>query len=127
MTGFWVYMLFIVLLIPAIMLVFGRRFSKRAPKKINYLFGYRTGRSMKNQETWEFAHHLIGRLWLRTGVVLMPVSAAAMAAVAGRDTDTVSVWGTIAVLVQTVILVLTVIPVERALKKNFDETGQRRQ
>lgn len=42
-------MLLSVLLIPVIMLIFGTIFSKTAPKDINYIFGYRTTRSMKNE------------------------------------------------------------------------------
>ena len=57
--GFWIYMLCMGLLIPAIMLVMGRYFMKSAPKEINYIFGYRTNMSMKNRDTWEFAHKYI--------------------------------------------------------------------
>ena len=127
MTGLWVYMFFVVLLVPAVMLVFGRLFSKRTPKNINYIFGYRTGRSMKNQETWEFAHRILGRVWMYMGAVLLPLSAAAMLMLLGRDSDTVGIWSTGFVCVQTVLLVLTFVPVERALIKTFDENGQRRQ
>lgn len=72
--GFWIYMLLMCLLIPAIMLLFGIRFSKRAPKDINYIFGYRTSRSMKSKESWEFAHKYIGRIWFICGLVLLPLS-----------------------------------------------------
>ena len=50
-VGFWVFMLIMVLLIPIIMITFGKLFSKKAPKDINYTFGYRTKRSMMNMET----------------------------------------------------------------------------
>ena len=45
--GFWIYMLIMDLLIPIIMILFGQAFLKKAPKEINYVFGYRTSRSMK--------------------------------------------------------------------------------
>ena len=54
--GFWFFMLAMGLLLPAIMILFGAVFTKAAPKKINYIFGYRTVMSMKNRDTWEFAH-----------------------------------------------------------------------
>lgn len=38
--GFWIFVLIMVLLIPVTMIVFGRLFSKAAPKEINYMFGY---------------------------------------------------------------------------------------
>ena len=44
------------LMIPLIMIVFGKVFLKNPPKEINLIYGYRTGRSMKNKDTWNFAH-----------------------------------------------------------------------
>lgn len=56
---FWVFMLVMSILIPTIMVAFGRRFRKAAPDKINRVFGYRTKRSMMNKKTWEFASEYI--------------------------------------------------------------------
>ena len=50
-------MLVMNLLIPATMAGFGRAFLKKAPGKINYAFGYRTSMSMKNKDTWDYAHN----------------------------------------------------------------------
>ena len=63
-------------LIPALMLLFGWLFLRRPPRRINSIYGYRTARSMQNQETWEFAHRVGGRVWLRTGAVLLAGAAA---------------------------------------------------
>ena len=60
-------MLAMDLIIPLSMIFLGKYFSKRAPKEINMLFGYRTTRSTKNQDTWQFAHHFFGRLWYKMG------------------------------------------------------------
>ena len=54
--AFWLFYGAMNLLIPAIMLFFGTRFQRRSPEKINHIYGYRTARSMRNQETWKFAH-----------------------------------------------------------------------
>ena len=54
--GFWLFCTVCGLLIPAVMLFFGQRFLNKPPKKINSLYGYRTSRSMKNQQTWDCAH-----------------------------------------------------------------------
>lgn len=53
--GFWIFMLIMDLLIPFTMIGFGKMFLKKAPDQINYVFGYRTSMSMKNQDTWVFA------------------------------------------------------------------------
>lgn len=39
------------------------------PKKINYLYGYRTARSMKNIENWNFAQKLSSKLLMIIGIV----------------------------------------------------------
>ena len=54
--GIWFMMLGFNLLIPAIMLGAGKLFLKKAPKDIYWIFGYRTTMSMKNADTWAFAH-----------------------------------------------------------------------
>ena len=53
--GFWIFMLIMDLLIPFTMIGFGKMFLKKAPDQINYVFGYRTSMSMKNQDTWVIA------------------------------------------------------------------------
>ena len=72
--GFWIFMMVMELLIPLIMIIFGKYFSKKSPKEINYLFGYRTSMSMKNKDTWEFAHKYCGKLWLKIGWIMFVVS-----------------------------------------------------
>lgn len=56
--GFWIFMLAMDLILPLSMVFLGRYFVRHAPGNINMLFGYRTARSMKNQDTWQFAHIL---------------------------------------------------------------------
>ena len=56
--GFWLYCTAMCLLIPGIMLYFGWRFLNKPPQNINSIYGYRTSRSMKNQQTWDFAHQV---------------------------------------------------------------------
>ena len=121
--GFWIFMLACDLLIPVTMIGFGAYFQKGGPNEINGAFGYRTKRSMKNKETWEFAHRCCGRLWKTAGWVMLALSAIAMALLLGRDIGTVGIWGGILCAVQCVALILSIFPVEAALKKKFDEFG----
>ena len=65
MSGMWVFMLCMALLLPLSMMAFGKLFLVRPPKEINCVFGYRTRRSMSSPEAWAFAHGFCGRLWLR--------------------------------------------------------------
>lgn len=57
---FWWFMFVCNLLIPILMIVCGRMMWKYPPKEINRGWGYRTKRSMKNIDTWKFAHDYCG-------------------------------------------------------------------
>ena len=123
---FWIFMLLTVLLIPCVMLWFGRLFAKQAPREINWLFGYRTRRSMRNRETWEFAHRYSGGLMRKWGVALLPLSLVGMLGVWGRGEDVVGVAGAVLCLMQIIPFLIVIAQTERALKEAFDEQGHRR-
>ena len=120
--------MFIVnLLIPFTMIGFGIYFIKSAgPKNINMLFGYRTPMSMKNNDTWEFAHVYCGNLWRRIGLIMLPVSAIAMFFLIGKENNIIEIFALVIMGVQLVFLILPIIPTEMALRKNFDKYGERR-
>ena len=120
--GFWIFMLIMDLLIPLVMIVGGKLMAK-VPKKINYFYGYRTAMSMKNQETWAFAHKHCGRNWFRVGLVMLPLSVIAMLFLIDKDTDTVGIWGGILCVVQTLALIASIFPTEKALRQTFDNDG----
>ena len=124
--GFWIFMLCTVLLVPLIMLFFGLYFKNKSPKEINSLFGYRTTMSMKNKDTWEFAHHYCGRLWLVLGMIMLPLSVIPMLFFINQDIDVVGIAGGIIEGIQVVVLLISIYPTEKALKKTFDENGNRR-
>ncbi len=124
--GFWFFMLAMVLLIPVVMMLFGKYFMKKAPENINYLFGYRTNLSMKNEETWKFSHKYIGNIWYKWGLILLPISVLVMVFVIGKDEDTIGLLGTIITIVQLIPILASIVLTEKALKDNFDEEGKRK-
>lgn len=124
--GFWIFMMVMDLLIPLTMIGFGKYFSERAPKEINEGFGYRTSMSMKNKDTWEFAHHYCGKLWLVIGYIILVISVMTMFFVIGKGKNVIGIFGGILCGVQLVFLIGSIFPTERALKKNFDEYGNRK-
>ena len=119
--GFWIFMLVVNLILPITMIFLGRYYSRKAPKNINWVYGYRTTMSTKNKDTWEFAHKLLGKMWYRCGIVLLPLSALVMLFVLGKRENIVAITGEIICGVQVVIMVLVIHPIERALRKNFDK------
>lgn len=124
--GFWLYCTGMDLLVPLVMIYFGRRFLTKPPKYINGWYGYRTTRSMKNQQTWDFAHQVCGKVWFRVGLVLLPVSFLLLLPVLGKDVDVVGMWCAGVMGMQVVVMIASIVPVERALKKQFDEFGRKR-
>lgn len=124
--GFWIFMLIMVLLIPLTMIFFGWLLFRKTPKEINYVYGYRTKRSMMNEETWRFANQYFGKVWYLCGLISVPLSVTAIALVIGKGTETVGTIGGIITMLQMIPLVGTIIPTEIALKKNFDENGRRK-
>ena len=124
---FWWYMLVCNMLIPAVMIVAGRLMWKRGPKTVNGFIGYRTNRSMKNMDTWKFAHVYCGRLWWKVGWFLIVPTILAHVAFYKSSSSDVSILSLAIVSVQVVALLLTIPPTERALKEKFDENGNARE
>lgn len=118
------FLLLCDLLIPVTMLVFGRWMWKRCPKEVGAAFGYKTRRSTRNQETWQFAHATIGRLWWILGWIALALSAAAALLFFGDESASLSLCGKLT-MAQCVLLLVTIPITERALKKRFpDDEGR---
>lgn len=124
--GFWIFMLAMGLLFSVVMILFGTMFMKSAPKKIDYIFGYRTDMSMKNRDTWEFAHKYIGKLWFRLGLLLIPITVIPMLFVIGNSENVVATVGLIVSFVNTVTLIIPIFFTEKALNRTFDKDGKRK-
>ena len=124
--AFWIFMTVSNFLIPVLMIIFGRVFLKHPPKTINSIYGYRTSMSGKNQETWDFAHQYCGKLWWKLGWIMFVISIFVMVPVFGKDTTTVGTWGSVFELIQGAVLLISIFPTEKALRKNFDKEGNRR-
>lgn len=119
--GFWIFMTISDLLIPIIMIVFGARFRRKPPKSISTALGYRTTRSMKNRQTWAFAHRHFGAVWLVTGIILTLISAIYMLPLLGKPESQISIYGLILCGIQLIVLLGSLFPTELALKKRFDK------
>lgn len=108
------------------MIIYGRMMWKHPPKKINGLSGYRTSRSMKNMETWIFAHKYCGKLWWIIGWITLIPSIIIPIPFYAASENAIGIVGGILVTVQVIVLIYSIIPTERALKKTFTDDGVRR-
>lgn len=80
---------------------------------------------MKSNETWIFANKCMGRLWRKVGLLLI-LTLIPMLFVINKSEDYIGVVGGIISILQVIAIVGTIIPIEKALKENFDEEGNKR-
>ena len=100
-----------------VIIIVGLLWKKFPPKNINYLYGYRTQRSMQNQQTWDFANQIGPIMIIKTGCLLFLV---ALISFWLFDTPTAV---TINVIAMVVGLTAGVISCEMKLAKHFDKDG----
>ncbi|MCL2593005.1 MAG: SdpI family protein [Defluviitaleaceae bacterium] len=112
--------------LPLFVLFFGIFAMKGGSKKIRWWAGYRTPMACKNIETWQFAHKFVGKIWVVFSLVLI-IATVVLVILLSRETYAFENWllpilsaGGIAVIV-----LLSIIPTEIVLKKNFDKNGNR--
>ena len=124
--AFWLFMLIMNLLIPFTMIGFGFYFQKHPPKEINELFGYRTSLSMKNEDTWTYAHKLFGDIWYKLGIVLLVLSIIASIFTIGKSDDFLGNVTIVNESIQLIVLITPIFYVEKKLKETFDSNGNRK-
>lgn len=119
---FWLFALGYSLLIPACMLLLGRSFQKHPPKTINGGYGYRTTRSMRSQQAWDFAQTYSGRFWAWAGGPVLAVSVVWMLLLFGREVGTVGVSSLVLTGIQMIPFLAVIPATERALKRKFENS-----
>lgn len=122
----WLFFTLVNATIPCMTLLIGLLFYFKPPKKINYIYGYRTAMSMKNQETWDYAHRFCGRLWIFIGIFMLVATAALLylflSGASAKPDDRMA----LIVLMQVGLMVGSIIPVESQLRRVFDRSGNRK-
>ena len=113
--------------LPVAMIAFGiycRNYG--GPKRINHFFGYRTPMSKINMDTWKFAHAYVGKPLKYAGLILVPVTIAAMFLVRGHDDGFIINFAMIAICVHIAVIIVLIVCTELALRKTFDNNGMRK-
>lgn len=97
-------------------MVLGYYFSKFPPKKINNIYGYRTPRSMKSQEAWDFAQVYGAKKMIEAGISLLVVGVSLFFIQLPEAANAIiSIFALIASAVWMIIVT------ERALKSRFNK------
>lgn len=97
--------------------VIGWVYTKYPPKKINQLYGYRTRRSMANQEIWNVANILGAKMMLCLGISLLVFGSMLF-----------SLYSNVNILMFTTFILLIGLGIgmfwcESQLNKRFDKNG----
>lgn len=123
---FYVMMFICNLLIPIVMLTCGFLMYKKPPKEINGVIGYRTTMSRKNKDTWAFAHDYCGKLWIKLGLLLLILTIIIQIPFVHSSENAIGCMTLVVEGIQLAVILVSIVFVERALKKTFDENGVRR-
>lgn len=122
----WWFWLICDLFIPLVMIVVGRMTWKHCPKNINSLIGYRTTRSMKNMDTWKFAHEYCGKLWWKLGWLIMILTVLMYIPLYQSNDNIIGIAGVVLITIQCTVLIISIYPTEKALKEHFTDDGTRK-
>ena len=90
------------------------------PKKINTFYGYRTHRSMLNQDIWNYAN----TLFTNALVLYSAICFAGALLLTYLNPEQMKSWIPMGLLAMT--LLVCVIKTEQGITKNFDEEGNRK-
>ena len=107
------------------MLFFGWIFIKHPPKDINFIYGYRTPRSTKNQAVWMFSHKTAGQIWLKSGAAGAAVSI--LLIVLFDRYGSLERFSLYLVYIQLMLLLLVIPLTEWKISRNFNRDGSRKE
>ena len=67
-------MVYVIFLLPVIIILIGYLMNRYPPKKINWFVGYRTRKSMEDENVWKTANKYCGALWVKLGLIMFVIS-----------------------------------------------------
>lgn len=110
-----------LMIVPIIMVACGRLWKNHPPKSINKIYGYRTARSMKSKESWDFAHKYFGRILFRSGLGVAVLTIIILLMFKNSSDSTLGKAVIILLLLQVAALIVPIIPTEMALKRKYEK------
>lgn len=123
---YFLFMLIIDMITPAVLFMISMYFIGGEPKKINSFIGFRTKLSVKNADTWRFANNSCGKLFLKISLISSPF-AVILPILANLIGDTaVTVCGIAILLVEASLMLYSVKAVDKRLNENFNPDGSRK-
>jgi uncharacterized membrane protein len=112
------WVLFSAALVPSLLLMVLAMFYRAyPPKSINFFYGYRTRKSMRNQQTWDFANRIAAKMLFYVGASTL------MVATATYFVDPLWAFG-VSIFFLLVAMFAGIFWCERQLALNFDKDGK---
>ncbi len=124
---FWWFMFACNMLYSVLMILGGWFMWKHTPKSINPFIGYRTRRSQINMDTWKFAHENCGKRWWYVGWLMLLPTVLVQIPFRGESDNVISFVGLGICLAECMVIIISSIPTETALKKTFTDEGVRKE
>ena len=114
----------ITLVIPAAMIIIGRKISKNMPEYKSEGFAYKTATATLSEETWTYANRLFASMLFTSGINVAVVAALFM--VLAVCLTEVNGWALAVViaLFEAVSAILPFVVTEKLTVMNFDENGE---
>lgn len=108
--------MYTIFIIPVMMLLIGYLMFKYPPKKINFLIGYRTRASMKNERVWKEANQYFGILLIKYGCGMLAAVLLFSVLVWLKTIAFTEFVLIIIVLVQVIVIVITALQVDKKIR-----------
>lgn len=108
-----------VIPIPILMISFGVLWKRNIPKNVNWIYGYRSFMSMKNDEIWKYAHLYQAKIWRWSGAVLL-IFSLVFSLTFKKGYEEIPSW---IFYTELAIMVLSIVPTELSLIKKFNKEG----
>lgn len=103
-------------IVPALMIGVGLLWGKYPPENINWIYGYRTRRSMREQRNWDYAHRYYTKVSLYLGLALTALTIIGIIVLYG---ETLIYIGHIFLIIQMIVLIASIVITEIELARKF--------
>lgn len=123
---FWISVFLFTIAIPLAMLVFGILFIRAAFVGFSANIAYRSRRSRRSKATWSYANKMVGSMLIVFGSIMLPIYSIIMLLTYKGNESFIGLYGGILILCSIIPVLISFLPVEGLLKKNFDIYGKRK-
>ncbi len=117
----WITYLVLFLFLSLLYIGIGALMYKYPPKQVNYILGYRTTMSMKNEETWKFANVYWAKTFFIDGLILLAPSI--IIPIVCKESIHLDAIATSFSFILILAIIPTILLTEKALRKKFDKDG----